>query len=97
MTNDKELVDARVLGLSLRANPWGKAVEGQAFYMALNANVIHQTFSEMMAGEGMASQLLNILSGLDYLTVESAEGVDYRAELVLKDKGKNFLQYLWQN
>ena len=97
VTNDKDLIGARVLGLSLRANPWGKQVEGKTLYMALNANVIHQTFSEMMSEEGMAAKLLGILAGLDYLTVESPEGVDYHAELVMKDKAKNFLQYLWQN
>lgn len=97
VTNDVDLIGARVLGLSLKANPWGKQVAGKSFYFALNANVIHETFSEMLTGEGVTAQLLSILAGLDYLTIESADGINAKAELALKNKKTNFLQYLWQN
>ena len=97
VTNDSQLIDARVLGLSLKANPWGKQVAGKNFYFALNANVISETFSETLSNDGVTAQLLSVLAGLDYLTIESPDGVNAKAELALKNKKKNFLQYLWQN
>lgn len=90
-TNDADLKEARVLGLSLRDNPWGPQVEGSYFFFALNANVVHRTFAETLKGQGAAAQLLAILAGLDYLTVRSFDGINARVELVMKDKSRNFL------
>lgn len=96
LTNDRSLVDARVLGLSLRDNPWGGEVAGKYFYLALNANVLHHTFSQRLKGSDVMAQFLAILAGLDYLTVESEDGVNARVELVMKDKRQNFLQTMWR-
>lgn len=96
LTNDRSLVDARVLGLSLRDNPWGGQVAGKYFFLALNANVVNHTFSGRLKGTDATAQLLAILAGLDYLTVESADGVNARLELVMKDKRQNFLQHIWK-
>ena len=96
LTNDRNLVDARVLGLSLRDNPWGGEVAGKYFYLALNANVLHHTFSQQLKGSDVMAQFLAILAGLDYLTVESDDGVNARVELVMKDKRQNFLQTMWR-
>ena len=96
ITNDRNLVDARVLGLSLRDNPWGSRVAGKYFYLALNANVVSHTFSRQLKGNDVLAQFLAILAGLDYLTVESEDGVNAHVELVMKDRKRNFLQNIWQ-
>lgn len=97
ITNDQGLIDARVPGLTLRDNPWGQRVPGNYFFFALNANVVHHTFSNVMKKANVTAQFLSILAGMDYMTIESSDGINAHIELVQKNKDKNFLQSIWQN
>ena len=93
VTNKESLIDRRVLGLSLRNSKWGNRVEGQRFFMASDLTSLNNIFDLKKLRGAMASALV-FFGGLDYLTVESADGDNVHIEILMKDKNKNPLAML---
>ena len=93
VTNKESLIDRRVLGLSLRNGKWGNRVEGQRFFMASDLTSLNNIFDLKKLRGAMASALV-FFGGLDYLTVESADGDNVHIEILMKDKNKNPLATL---
>lgn len=96
VTNKESLIDRRVLGLSLRNRTWGKRVEGQRFFMVSDLTSLDRLL-ELKKLKGSMASVLAFFGGLDYLTVESADGSNVHIEIVMKDKNKNPLGALLNN
>ena len=93
LTNDEELIDRRVLGLSLGHKEWGRRVPGQMFCM-------HTDWKGLISFEYLVQQ--NMLQSIpkmipqltNTMTVESADGRQIRLEVGLNDKKQNLLHML---
>lgn len=88
LTNKESLIDRRVLGLSLRNKEWGKRVEGQMFFMASDFSSFNKLVG-MKESKGVMSVVWGLLGGLDYFTVESADGNNLHIEVCMKNKDIN--------
>ena len=88
VTNKESLIDRRVLGLSLRNKEWGKRIEGQKFFMMSNLSSLNKII-DIKNNKGIMSSVLSLLGGLDYLTIESADGKNLHIEILMKNKDKN--------
>lgn len=93
VTNKESLIDRRVLGLSLRNSKWGDRVEGQRFFMVTDLTSLNNIL-DLKNLKGAMSSILVFFDGLDYLTVESADGNDVHVEILMKDKNRNPLAAL---
>lgn len=93
LTNNEELINRRILGLSLGHKEWGKRVPGQIFFM-------HTDWYGLVSFEYLMQQELikNIPELIPQLTktmtVESADGKQIRLEVELKDKKQNLMRML---
>lgn len=94
ITNDAELIGARVLGLTLRDCPWGEKVTGKRFFMGMNFASISGQAKQLLGANEQYAPIISILNQADYLTVETVDYKTTRLELVTKDKNKNILQVL---
>lgn len=96
VTNKESLIGRRVLGLSLRNRTWGKRVEGQRFFMVSDLTSLDRLL-DLKKLKGSMASVLAFFGGLDYLTVESADGSNVHIEIMMKDKNKNPLGALLNN
>lgn len=96
VTNKESLIERRVLGLSLRDRDWGNRVEGQRFFMVSDLSSLDRLF-DLSKIEGSMASVLAFFGGLDYLTVESADGGNVHIEIIMKDKNRNPLTALFNN
>lgn len=93
VTNSEELINKRVLGLTLKDKAWGKRVKGQRFFMMSDLASLDNIF-DLSKLQGSLASALVFFDGLDYLTVESADGENIHAEILMKDKNNNPLRML---
>lgn len=96
VTNKESLIDRRVLGLSLRNREWGERVKGQRFFMVSDLTSLDRLF-DLSKFKGSMASVLVFFGGLDYLTVESADGSNVHIEIIMKDKNRNPLSVLLNN
>ena len=95
-TNREDLIDSRVLGLSLRDCKWGERVAGQHFFAVSSWNGL-RTFEYLMHQNFLSSVPKIVPPTMDQVTVESADGKHIRIEWVQTDKKQNLIQVLLQN
>ena len=92
-TNKEELIDARVLGLTLRNLKWGKRVAGQRFFAVTTWNGLQVL--EYLLQKNYSYVVPKILSAsMDYMTVESANGESIHWEVMQKEKDQNLIYQL---
>ena len=95
-TNREDLIDSRVLGLSLRDCKWGERVTGQHFFAVSNWKGL-RTFEFLIHQNVLSSVPKLIPPTLDYITIESADSKHLHIEWIQSDKKQNFIQVLLQN
>lgn len=95
VTNNEELINQRVLGLSLRNKAWGKRVPGMIFFAVSDWNSL-TTFEYFMQKNILENLPKQVPALMDYVTVESADGQNIRCVFEQKDKKQNLIQLLFQ-
>lgn len=93
-TNDANLVDAQVSGLSLRDCAWGKKVAGKRCFVGMNFASVTAQAKQLLGSNNQYASAVGALGCLDYMTIESADCKSAHLELVTTDKDKNILQSL---
>lgn len=93
VTNKESLIDRRVLGLSLRNKEWGKRVEGQMLFMVSDFSSFDKLI-DIKGSKGFISSAWKLLGGLEYFTIESADGKSLHVEICMKNKDRNPLSVI---
>lgn len=91
-TNDANMIDARVSGLSLRDCAWGKNVPGKRCYIGMNFASVADMAKQMLGANKQYASAAAALGCLDYMTIESTDYKSVHLELVTTNKDKNILQ-----
>ena len=95
VTNKEELINQRVLGLSLRKKEWGKRVPEMKFFAVSDWNSL-MTF-EYFLQKDILKELPDAVPGLmDYVIIESADGQRIRCIVEQKNKKQNLIELLFQ-
>ena len=95
LTNDEELINQRVLGLSLRNKKWGSSVPGMRFFTVSDWNSL-LAFEYLMQKDFLKEVPAFIPALVDEVTIESKDGQHIRCVVQQKDKKKNLVQLLFQ-
>lgn len=90
LTNHRELIDKRPMGMTAAEAPWGKDVKGKMGFFGLNFDALGDK-SQSMPGNWL--QMLGT-QPFDYLSGGGESTDECRIELVMKDKERNFLEQL---
>ncbi len=91
VTSNEELINQRVLGLSLRNKEWGKRIAGMNFFAVSDWNSL-KTFEYFMQKD-LLKELPKAVSGLmDCVIVESSDGQHIRCIIEQNDKNRNLIQ-----
>ena len=93
-TNDYNLVDARVPGLTLRDCPWGQKVSGKRCFVGMNFTSVSDQAKQLLGNNSQYAPAIGVLRILDYMTVETVDYKTSHIELTTKSKDKNVLQTL---
>ena len=93
-TNREDLVNRRVLGLSLRNKEWGKRVPGQNFFAVSDWNSI-KAFEYLLQQDILKMVPVVIPNMMDYMTIESSDSYHIHCTLEQKDKKQNLIQLLF--
>lgn len=92
-TNNEELINKRVLGLTLRDLKWGDRVPNKQMFMVAKWEGIRAF--ESLLQKHLLSSLHGTLSGLmDFMTIESVDGKHIHLEMIQKDLHRNLLYSL---
>lgn len=91
-TNDANMIDARVSGLSLRDCAWGKNVAGKRCYIGMNFASVADMAKQVLGANKQYASAAAALGCLDYMTIESTDYKSAHLELVTTNKDKNILQ-----
>ena len=94
LTNDKNLVDRKVLGLSLEDNSWSGIVKGQRVFMAVNMKSLQYGVMNKKALEAFERYTSIPVSGIDCLVLSSREPNSGSIEIGHTEKNKTFLEVL---
>lgn len=93
-TNRENLVERKVLGLSMRNTEWGKEVEGKRGFSVVNFISLMQTVSSTLRKQQMPPVFMG-LDRLDRMTVEMREEDKMvHMELLFKDRNRNVLEQM---
>ena len=93
-TNDYNLVDTRVPGLTLRDCPWGQKVSGKRCFVGMNFTSASDQAKQLLGNNSQYAPAIGVLRILDYMTVETVDYKTSHIELTTKSKDKNVLQTL---
>ena len=93
-TNRENLVERKVLGLSMKNTEWGKEVEGKRVFSVMNFISLMQTVSSTLRKQQMPPVFIG-LDRLDRMTVEMREEDKMvHMELLFKDRNRNVLEQM---
>ena len=95
LTNDDELIDKRVLGLTLANKKWGKRVTDMKFFAYSDWNSL-MAFEYLVQQDFLTVVPKSIPALMDYVTIESLDGQHVRCVVEQKDKNANLVQLLFQ-
>ena len=101
VTNNRTWAEevGRTYGASLGVKPWSKEVKENRLYASLNFTAMSNELSiyrslPMLGGKQNTTLVKAFAKQCDYLNVSMPDGRQGKAELVLKDKNSNLLQWL---
>ena len=95
LTNNDELIDQRVLGLSLRNKSWGKRAVGSNFFAVSDWNSLR--VFEYYLQQDVLKELPKAVPGImNYVTIESVDGQHIRCIIEQNEKNLNLIQLLFQ-
>lgn len=92
-TNNEELIDGHILGLTLRNLKWGKRVPNQHFFAMSTWNGL-RTFEYLMQENNLSAVPKMLSAMMDYMTIESADGKSIHWEVIQKDASQNLIRQL---
>lgn len=93
-TNNEELVNQHVLGLSLRNKEWGKRVVGMNFFAVTDWSSLIAL--EWLMQKNWLDSVPKVLpTYIDHMTIESTDGQHVRWIIHQKEKSKNLIQLLF--
>lgn len=92
VTNREELIDRKVLGLSLKDTEWGKTVAGKRLFASLNVATLMELVSPSLDRNRKTPTLFVGMERLDRLTIGMGEDNRVQVELLCKDRTKNVLE-----
>lgn len=95
VTNHEELINQRVLGLSLRNKEWGKRAIGSNFFAVSDWNSL-QVCEYFMQKEVLKKLPKIVPDIMNYVTIESADGQHVRCIIEQNSKRQNLIQLLFQ-
>ena len=95
LTNNDELINQRILGLSLRNKEWGKRVIGSNFFAVSDWNSL-RVFEYFMQKDILKELPKAVPDIMDYVTIESPDGQHVRCVIKQNDKKHNLIQTLFQ-
>lgn len=93
-TNKEDLVNQRVLGLSLRNKEWGKRVPGMKFFAISDWKSLN-TFAAFMQNDLLKNIPQNVTNRMNSVTLESKDGHHLKLTIELHDKNKNIIESLF--
>ena len=101
VTNNRSWAEeaGRTYGASLGVKPWSKEVKDNRLYASFNFRALSNELSmyrslSLLGGERNTALVKLFAAQCDYLNVSMPDGRHGQAELVLKDKNVNLLQWL---
>lgn len=101
VTNNRSWAEeaGRTYGASLGVKPWSKEVKDNRLYASFNFRALSNELSmyrslSLLGGERNTAFVKMFAAQCDYLNVSMPDGRHGQAELVLKDKNVNLLQWL---
>ena len=94
LTNDRSLVNRRVLGLSMADRPFSKEINGNQFYMSVNMEAMKTERMEAAFMQLLDQRMQLLFGGLNYMTISVGQKEGNKIEFVMKDKNKNMIEQL---
>ena len=94
VTNKEELINQRVLGLSLRNKQWGKSVPGMNFFAVTDWNSL-VTFEYFLQKDILKQLPANLSNLINTITIVSEDGQHIKCCLEQTNKNQNLIQILF--